>query len=146
MTLDRQHIAKIAKLIPRLASNHDGEVVATVRAIVRTLGNAGADLHDLVAELDKPAVERVVYRDRPAPRPGHHKAATPVPPLFRADALRLAGILLHDCDLSPKAAGFVAFVFRVARSGGDRVELTEKQMTWFLDLVQEHQLAPERAA
>lgn len=42
---------KIAKLIPRLASDHDGEVVATVRAIRRTLESAGLDLHALAAEL-----------------------------------------------------------------------------------------------
>ena len=44
-------VTKIAKLIPRLASNHDGEVVATVRAIQRTLKGEGLDLHDLVAGL-----------------------------------------------------------------------------------------------
>ena len=38
---------RIAKLIPRLASNHDGEVIATVAAIRRTLDGAGLDLHDL---------------------------------------------------------------------------------------------------
>lgn len=42
---------KIAKLIPRLASDHDGEVVATVRAIRRTLESAGLDLHTLAAGL-----------------------------------------------------------------------------------------------
>lgn len=42
---------KIAKLIPRLASDHDGEVVATVRAIRRTLEGAGLDLHALAAGL-----------------------------------------------------------------------------------------------
>ncbi len=43
---------KIAKLIPRLASDHDGEVIATVRAIRRTLESAGLDLHALAAGLD----------------------------------------------------------------------------------------------
>ncbi|MCO5132450.1 MAG: hypothetical protein M9932_18165 [Xanthobacteraceae bacterium] len=43
---------KLAKLIPRLASDHDGEVVATVRAIRRTLESAGLDLHALAAGLD----------------------------------------------------------------------------------------------
>ncbi len=41
----------IAKLIPRLASDHDGEVVATVRAIRRVLEADGLDLHDLAARL-----------------------------------------------------------------------------------------------
>ena len=34
----------IAKLIPRLASDHDGEIVATARAMGRTLKAAGRDL------------------------------------------------------------------------------------------------------
>jgi hypothetical protein len=39
----------LSKLIPRLASDHDGEVVATVRAIDRALRTRGADWHDLAA-------------------------------------------------------------------------------------------------
>lgn len=42
MNLDR-----LTKLLPRLASDHDGEVVATVAAIRRTLDADGADLHAL---------------------------------------------------------------------------------------------------
>lgn len=38
---------KLALLIPRLASEHDGEVIATVRAMDRTLRANGADFHDL---------------------------------------------------------------------------------------------------
>lgn len=58
---------KIAKLIPRLATNHDGEVVATVRAIERTLKSAGFDFHTLAHALEEEPQEKVVvvYRDRP---------------------------------------------------------------------------------
>lgn len=59
---------KLARLIPRLASNHDGEVVATVRAIKRTLASAGLDLHDLATALEREPETRIVYRDRPAPK------------------------------------------------------------------------------
>lgn len=38
---------RLAKLIPRLASDQDGEVVATARAIERTLKADGSDLHGL---------------------------------------------------------------------------------------------------
>jgi hypothetical protein len=50
-------IPTISKLIPRLASNHDGEVVATVRAIERVLKSAGHDLHDLAAYLRSPVAQ-----------------------------------------------------------------------------------------
>jgi hypothetical protein len=42
---------KIARLIPLLSSDKDGEVVATARAIERTLKARGCDLHDLAARL-----------------------------------------------------------------------------------------------
>jgi hypothetical protein len=51
---------KIAKLLPMLASDKDGEVVATVHAIGRTLKNAGSDWHALAAVLTNSA---------PAPEP-----------------------------------------------------------------------------
>lgn len=38
---------KLAKLLPLLGSDNDGEVISTVRAIRRTLSAAGLDLHDL---------------------------------------------------------------------------------------------------
>lgn len=44
---------RLAKLIPRLATDHDGEVVATVRAIERTLRAAGLDFHTFAASIDK---------------------------------------------------------------------------------------------
>jgi hypothetical protein len=45
------------KLIPLLASNHDGEVVATVRAISRVLKSGGFDWHDLAARLRGPVTQ-----------------------------------------------------------------------------------------
>ena len=40
---------RLGKLLPRLASDHDGEVIATVAALRRTLAADGQDLHDLVS-------------------------------------------------------------------------------------------------
>ncbi len=47
---------KLAALIPRLASDKDGEVVATAPAIGRQLPKNGNDWHDLAALLTAPAV------------------------------------------------------------------------------------------
>jgi hypothetical protein len=44
----------LGKLIPLLASNHDGEVVATARAIERLLKASGCDWHDLAATICPP--------------------------------------------------------------------------------------------
>ncbi|GJE19541.1 hypothetical protein AIGOOFII_4292 [Methylobacterium marchantiae] len=54
---------KLIKLLPLLASEIDGEVVSTVRAIGRTLSAAGVDFHDLTDSLVK---ARVVIPPRPA--------------------------------------------------------------------------------
>ena len=52
---------QLMKLIPRLASIHPGEVVATACAMDKTLGSAGLDFHDLAA-----AIEPSQYRPRAA--------------------------------------------------------------------------------
>jgi len=45
---------RLSKLLPVLASDRDGEVVATARAIDRTLKSAGLSWHDLAAVLVVP--------------------------------------------------------------------------------------------
>ena len=47
---------KLDKLLPLLASDKDGEVVAAARAVGRTLAAAGLDFHDLAAAVAAPAV------------------------------------------------------------------------------------------
>ena len=47
-------IPKIAKLLPLLASDQDGEVVATARAIGRTLAAGGSDFHALATAIAAP--------------------------------------------------------------------------------------------
>lgn len=59
----------LAKLIPRLASNHDGERLATLEATNRTLGSAGCDWHDFAA-----SVVGAPDCDRPLPK-GFQEAA-----------------------------------------------------------------------
>ncbi|MBM6593740.1 DUF927 domain-containing protein [Microvirga pudoricolor] len=58
---------KLSKLIPMLSTDHDGEVVATVRAIDRTLKGAGLDFHALVEAL-QPA-SPPTYSPPPRPEP-----------------------------------------------------------------------------
>jgi hypothetical protein len=56
---------KLAKLLPRLATSHDGEVVATVRAIERTLKSAGASFHEPAVALTEPVKEIVYLQSAP---------------------------------------------------------------------------------
>jgi hypothetical protein len=57
-------VPMLGKLIPRLASNHDGEVVATVRAIERVLKSSGRDWHDLTRAIVASPQPRHESRER----------------------------------------------------------------------------------
>jgi hypothetical protein len=61
---------KLSKLIPLLSSDRDGEVIAAVRAIDRTLKSAGLDLYDFAKAVTAPKTI-VVYggSDEPEPAP-----------------------------------------------------------------------------
>lgn len=149
MTLSPQAISKIGKLIPRLASDHDGEVIATVRAIQRSLHSAGADLHDVVAALDKPPEvrveirEKVVYRDRVIETP----AAAPMPSepefdtRYRFKEVRATADRLLDpnyCELNAAEAKFVRHMRKNADKYKGRFHMTVKQADWFALLVDEY--------
>ncbi|KGB81930.1 hypothetical protein JT55_10250 [Rhodovulum sp. NI22] len=59
---------KLEKLIPRLGTEADGEIVATVRAIGRALQSNGCDWHDLAAALKvRPEPQPTAY-ERPRQR------------------------------------------------------------------------------
>jgi hypothetical protein len=60
----------LGKLVPRLATTHDGERLATVAAIDRTLRSAGLDWHHLAkAVAAEPPPARVVFVERPSREP-----------------------------------------------------------------------------
>jgi hypothetical protein len=62
----------LTKLVRLLASDSDGEVLATARAIGRTLKGSGLDFNALATRIElcarQPEV-RIVYREPEAPRP-----------------------------------------------------------------------------
>ncbi|MCJ2052005.1 hypothetical protein [Methylobacterium sp. J-070] len=60
--------ARLAKLLPRLASDQHGEVAATAAAVTRTLKAEGRDWHDLAAHVAEGPREVIRYIER-APRP-----------------------------------------------------------------------------
>lgn len=106
---------KLALLIPRLATDHDGEVVATARAIGRVLAAAGLDFHDLAAGL-APAAP-------PQPEPG--------PRSVDEDELACAVWLRDHAILSPKEANFVDNAILILRRGR---RLSQAQAAWLAGL------------
>lgn len=107
---------KIAKLLPRLASNHDGEVIATVRAIRRTLEGAGADLHTLAATVAGGGSDQQ-RRDE-------------IEPDWRDIVTRL---LRRSEDLDDREYAFVVNMARFIRAGSAP---THRQGEWLLWIVE----------
>jgi hypothetical protein len=96
----------LGKLIPLLASDHDGEVVATARAIDRVLKSGGRDWHDLAATIC---------------------VSTPVPNSdWRREARFCAG---NAARLSERELDFIATLARY------RGCPTDKQLKWLHDIV-----------
>lgn len=128
--------AKLSRLLPRLASDHDGEVVATARAVRRALDGAGLDLHDLAGRLTGPVV---IYRDRPRADARDDRAQP------RADACddeggdlrRIAEALATRAmyKLSERQAAFVRDARRLLAA---RAKLSEKQAQWLRVLYARH--------
>lgn len=82
---------KVGRILPLLGSDREGEVLAAVAALRRTLGTARLDLHDLAAELLHPAAAAIPHHVR-RPRRERTPRTAPLSP----EALRLlrAGLAL----------------------------------------------------
>ena len=117
---------RLGRLIPRLATDSEGERVATVAAIGRVLESGGLDFNDLgdaIATLGtQPTRQAFTFsydpsrwdrRHRPSPEPQRERAPDPgpQPPKFRAmarsEALRWTDWLISYGDVTPKAAATI---------------------------------------
>ena len=68
--------SRIGALLRLLGSDHDGEALSAARALRRTLGGVGLDLHALADAVERPAVV-VVERSEPAPQARRSRKAQP---------------------------------------------------------------------
>lgn len=140
MPMSAECAAKVAKMIPRLASDHDGEVVATVKAIVRVLESGGATLHDLAAAIE-PRRAGDLYDDLRAaaaatmktPRPEWKRHGPPRRPPDPTNSIYIIQIVPHllDGDLSEREKDFINHIRRGARAQGPDFRMTQKQKAWF---------------
>ncbi|WP_237482647.1 hypothetical protein [Lichenibacterium dinghuense] len=71
---------RLSKLIPRLASDQAGEVVATAAAIGRTLAGAGLDWHDLAARLTGQTLTDLLAKADARPTSPSPPPQRPAPP------------------------------------------------------------------
>ena len=124
---------KLAKLIPRLASPHEGEILATVEAICRTLDRAELTLHDLAARLFAPEPVQPRARSKPQPKPQPDPAPDQDADELLAKAEWLRGHV--GDDLTGKQAAFIATAIRMLRAGQG---LSAKQANWLHGLCTMH--------
>ncbi len=131
MTIPPAAIGKIEKLIPLLASNHDGEVVATARAIQRVLESAGSSLHEMAGALQSPPPSTL----RRAVRSRRGKAEPPVQsPVPFEDVLKWAPYLVSHAELTDREREFVVSLHGMADKYSERFVVTEKQAKWWLSI------------
>ncbi|WP_152048242.1 hypothetical protein [Aureimonas psammosilenae] len=154
-TLNAITIAKVAKLLPMLTSDKDGEVIATARAVVRVLAKEGATVHDIAAKLEAQPTERIVYRDRVVyrdvpkaepkkrkPRKAKAPKATPPPSeperdpnndytITSRDITRDGLSVLEAGGLTANEESFIESIMRQARYGGDSFRMTFRQADWW---------------
>lgn len=95
-------VAKLAKVLPRLATDSDGEVIATVAAVKRVLASGGHDIHDLTEALTAPPPPPiVVWREAPQPRQSNPFSRRPHHWRDGLDPNRRWTSLVLRCRLAP---------------------------------------------
>lgn len=114
---------RLAKLIPMLATDHDGEVIATARAIERTLRSEGLDLHALANLLAGNTEPKILPVPSTAAAQGQSEWTwAAVAEFCQAN---------HGGSLTPKELAFVKSMLPKLVCDG---KPTEKQADWLRDI------------
>lgn len=117
---------KVLLLLPRLASDQEGEVLATAKAIGKQLSAVGADWHDLVSRLTaEPAIHDQPHREY------HH--TTP----DNSRLLQMARFLRDSCAARLNAR-CDRFVVEMANALGAGRSISVKQRKFLMDLYAQH--------
>jgi hypothetical protein len=114
MTMLAPLVPKLVRLIPRLASNHDGEIVATVKAIGRVLESSGLDFHDLAHAVSHAPPPR--WRELESEQAAIDICLTHPQALNDWERRFLAGIASQDFALSPRQCAVLDQMVRKVRA------------------------------
>ena len=127
MTLPPDIRKKVALLVPRLASDFEGEVFATVRAISRTLAGGGGDLHDL-AEVIRTERQPV----RVPPPNSTYRPRPPGPPSTPTSDWRTIRSHCEFRGYGPLSERDIEFLDGLAAA--NRQHLSPRQQAWLGDI------------
>lgn len=134
-------VESLRKLVPLLASDHDGEVVNAARAIGRALKAAKCDWHDLTRSMTEvrekivvktEVVYRDVYRERPAPQPVRPKEESDAEQ--RNAVLRMAPKLIESGKLSAEQHNFVTRIYHQAMNYREPFSLKNADRSRFINM------------
>lgn len=130
---------RLARLLPLLASDQAGEVVAAAQAITRTLKAAERDWHDLVHQLTlEPPPSRSDPRKAPPSR--DYAGTQAIDGDYVLDLIK--AIRASRAKLTPKARDFLVGLEERANTYG-LVYFTVRQWEWFIDLLREAKVEAE---
>lgn len=136
MALALVTINKVGKLIPRLASEHDGEVVATARAISRVLLGVGASLHDLVNVIQEPKIDTLSTGHTTKPKRKSRNRDAPLKSVVPfAEVLRIGSHLINYCNLNDREREFILSLIHWATKLRGKSSVTEKQAAWWAVII-----------
>jgi hypothetical protein len=122
---------KLAKLVPMLSSDRDGERIGAVSAIDRVLKSANLDWHDLAAQITAgPVQEQPQEQPQPQSGPQGHV-------LDEMDSYDLVDLIESiresGAEFNERAEGFLnSLLGRASRY--DAVFLSPKQKSWLFSL------------
>lgn len=139
MNLSPQSAGKLAKLLPMLSSDHDGEVIAAVRAMERVLKSEGKSLHDLAGMLSAPPHVNAAKSARKPRQRKQREAASTRPEGGGAVHIEWSRVVelgprLLACPLNEREREFVFSLCGWAMRMKERFRTTEKQAAW-LDVI-----------
>ncbi len=122
-------LPRVASLLRMLGSDQDGEALGAARALRRTLGGVGLDLHTLADVVEHPVVV-MVERPEPVVQPRRSRASSPgrveLGPARRRQVIDALSRASARDALSSWEAEFVASVIVILR--GPRPRLSSRQI------------------
>jgi hypothetical protein len=124
LTLESSAATRIGALVRLLSSDKAGEVLASARAINRTLESAGADIHHLADVVEHGLT---------------HPALAPPTPTEAEDDHEEVAAMLHFCvlwidQLDGREADFIRSMRRYQARFGADFEPSQKQVKWLLSI------------
>jgi hypothetical protein len=143
VALPAEVTARIGKAIRRLSSDSDGEIIASLYAILRLLESCGGDVHALAAQVENGGMsekyrEEVGAQIKKAHEVGYEKGVKAAEARFRPDGkLEFSEVALcMERQINRLPPDKHEFIHKMALYARQELEPTARQGKFLFDLVQ----------